>query len=80
MSTKKKIKKLHLNINSYGTPLSTMTRFSNQMISVRYNSNNENRDFKVNGNQLLVAPLDLATDKSLETLLKIFDEKACALS
>ena len=77
-TNKTKTKILHLNINSYGTPRSILTRFKHQMVSIRYDD--DNLDFKVTGNQLYVNPLVLATDEPLETLLNIFDEKACALS
>ena len=77
-TNKTKTKILHLNINSYGTPRSILTRFKHQMVSIRYDD--DDLDFKVTGNQLYVNPLVLATDEPLETLLNIFDEKACALS
>ena len=76
---RKKTKKLHLNINKFGSPRSTMAQFTDQFVSIRYNPEN-NRNFWLSGNQLLVTPLDLATDKTIETLMKFFDEKACALS
>ena len=76
---RKKFKKLHLNINKFGSPRSTMAQFTDQFVSIRYNPVDD-RNFWLSGNQLLVTPLDLAKDKTIEALMKFFDKKACALS
>ena len=70
--------KLHLNINRFGTPRSIMKHFAHQFVSIRYNLQ-DNRDFWKNGHQLLVPPLDLVTDQTIEILMKMLDDKACAL-
>ena len=78
--TNHRAKTLHLNINKYGTPRTTLAQFTQQLVSIRYITHHEKRDFRINGDQLNVHPLNLATDELLESLLKILDEKACDLS
>ena len=81
-NTNHRAQTLHLNINKYGTPFTTLAQFTQQLVSIRYitPSHWEKRDFRITGDQLNVHPLDLATDQLFESLIKILNKKACGSS